>query len=144
MEDQKEVEVIDKLYSSPYCSLGPKKSACWSQFNRKAVIRAHRKRLELGKCELHLVILANIQAGRASSDFLSGDEDLLGTSKRMAIQYIFGGKRICKAMFPFVCGGIGHLRLENFIKHYLTDEIATKVHKLTRKRPHNVTKSQHT
>ena len=118
VEDQKEVEAIDKLYSSPCCSLGPKKSACWSQFNRKAVVRAHRKTLELGKDELDLVILANIQAGRASSDLFSTDEDSPGTSKRVAIQYNFGGRRICKTMFSFVCGGIGHSRLENLIKHY--------------------------
>ena len=139
VEDQKEVEAIDKLYSSPCCSLGPKKSACWSQFNRKAVVRAHRKTLELGKDELDLVILANIQAGRASSDLFSTDEDSPGTSKRVAIQYNFGGRRICKTMFSFVCGGIGHSRLENLIKHYSTDGIATRVHKLSRKRPHNLT-----
>ena len=34
VEDQKEVEAIDKLYSSPCYSLDPKKSACWSQFTR--------------------------------------------------------------------------------------------------------------
>ena len=48
---------------------GPKKSPCLAQFDRKAVISARRQSLELTKDELDLVILGNLQAGRASSHY---------------------------------------------------------------------------
>ena len=139
VEDEKETEAIDKLYSSPCCSLGPNNSACWSQFNCQAVMNAHRKSLQLSKDELDLVIHGNLQAGRSSTDLFRTEYNSPSSSRRTAIKYSFGGRHIRKSMFSFLYGGIGHSRLENLIKHHSTKGITTGVHKLTRKCPHNQT-----
>lgn len=42
IEDKEEIEAIDKFYESGCCSLGPKNTACWTQFKRKSVIAPDR------------------------------------------------------------------------------------------------------
>ena len=91
--DEKEAKAIDKLFGSACCSLDPRKAACWTQFDRKAVIHACRQSLELTKDELDLVILGNIQAGRSNSRLLPAEPG--STSRRTAIYSTYGGKRIC-------------------------------------------------
>ena len=96
MEDEKEERVIKTMFEGMCCSLGPKKGACWTQFDRKAVIHARQQSLELAKDELDLVILGNLQAGRSSSHLFPTQPDSPTTnSRRTAIHYSYGGKRIC-------------------------------------------------
>ena len=138
LEDQMEKKAIDKLFVSACCSLGPKKGACWTHFDRKAIINARRQSQELTKDELDLVVLANLQAGRASSHLFPQSEMTSSTPSRTVVNYSFGGKRICRTMFSFLYA-IGHARLENLIKHYSSEGITTRVHKLSHQSPHNQT-----
>ena len=75
------------------------------QFDCKAVIHVHPQSLKLAKNELDLVILGNLLAGRSSSHLFPTQPDSPTTNSRMAIQYSYGGKRICRKMFSFVYAG---------------------------------------
>ena len=112
-------------------SLDPRKTACWTQFDCKATINARRQSLELEKDELDLVILGNVQAGRASPDIFPTDPTSSSSSSlRTVIHYSFGGKRICQSTFMFLYA-VGYSCLENLIKHYLAEGIPTRVHQLS-------------
>ena len=143
MEDEKEERVNKRMFDSVCCSLSPKKGACWTQFDRKAVIHARQQSLELAKDELDLVILGNLQAGRSNSHLFPTQPDSPTTnSRRTAIHYSYGGKCICRNIFSFVYA-VGHSRLENVIKHYSSEGITTRVHKLPHRRPHKQASQVH-
>ena len=112
MEDQEEAEAIEAFFEKEKCcSLGPKKSACWKQFQRKFLIDARRD---------------SVQLQRQSS------------SPRSNINYCLAGKCICKSTFLFMYA-IQHTRLENLIKHYSTEGLQGRIHKNSKKQPHNRT-----
>lgn len=107
-EDKKEERAIERMFGSVCCSLGPKKAACWVQYDRKAVIHARQQSLELAKDELHLVILGNIQAGKSSSHlFPTHPHSPTANSRRTAFI-----TAMVVSVFSFVYA-IGHSRLEN-------------------------------
>ena len=112
MEDEKEERVIKRMFDSVCCSLGPKKGACWTQFDRKAVIHARQQSLELAKEELDLVVLRNLQAERSSSHLFPTQPDSPTTnSQRTAIHYSYGGKHICRKMFSCTLSAIPGLKI---------------------------------
>ena len=115
------------------CSLGPKKSACWKQFQRKFLIDARRDSVQLQRQELDLVVLASLRAMRSSSEALNTEEQ--SSSPRSNINYCLAGKRICKSTFLFI-HVIERTRLENLIKHYSTEGLQGRIHKNSKKQPH--------
>ena len=136
-EDEQESKTIDRFFKSTCCSLGPEKSTCWKQFSRAMVTNTRQKSLELSRNELDLVILANIQAGRVA-EMPWQDSASNSTAKRIVINYKYSGKSICRSMFCFLYA-VSLKRLKNLIKHYSTEGLTTRVHKLSQRKPHNQT-----
>ena len=88
---------------------------------------------ELDKKEGDLAVLASLRAMRSLP---SSCEDL-----RSSIKYQFRGMQICKTAFLF-SNAVGAPRLKNLINHYDTEGLSVRVHKNSRKRPHNKTENE--
>ena len=119
--DSEEKAASDAFFSEENlcCKLGPKQSACWKQFSHDTI-----------KSELDMSVMATLRAVR--------ENDSEGLSSRTPIKYQFGGKRVCRATFMFIYT-LSKKHLENLIKYYNDEGLCTRIHKNTKKRPHNQT-----
>ena len=119
-----EANLICKLH------VGPKQSACWKQFSHDTIVRARQESMDLEKSELDMSVMATLRAVR--------ENDSEGLSSRTPIKYQFGGKRICRATFMFIYT-LSKKHLENLMKYYNDEGLRTRIHKNTKKHPHNQT-----
>ena len=110
----------------PCCTLGPNKSACWTQAGREKFLQARLESQELDKKEGDVAVLASLRVMRS----------LPSTSQegsRSSIKYQFGGVPICKMAFLFL-NALGARRLKNLITHYDSEGFecpSTRKHKET-------------
>ncbi len=128
VEDKEEEE--DFFDGDPCCSLGPDKTACWKHYGRESFKIARQDFLELEKAELDLVVLAQLRSSRS-----------LKGSSHIYVNYQFGGKTICRKAFMFI-NNIGIHKLKNLMAHYDMHGVRSRIHKNTKKRPHNQTEVQ--
>ena len=131
-DGEEEALVRDFFNGEPCCTLGPNKSACWSRAGRERFLLARQNSLDLEKKEADLAVLATLRATRSFASHEVG---------RSSIKYQFGGMQICKTAFLFRYA-LGARRLKNLISHYDEKGLSLRVHKNTRKRPHNRTDSE--
>ena len=66
MEDREEEAIVREYFdTTPCCTLGPNKSACWTRAGRERFLLARQESMDLEKKELDLVVLATLRATRA-------------------------------------------------------------------------------
>ena len=95
-------------------TLGPKKLPCYKELSRDCI--------EMSTAEFDLLVLANLDAHRRSSDV---PEDPAVNSTRTAIDYYLSEKQICKKMFLFT-HGVGAKQYKNLITHYYA--VSSRIH----------------
>ena len=66
VEDREEEAIVREYFNTtPCCTLGPNKSACWTRAGRERFLLARQKSMDLEKKELDLVVLATLPATHA-------------------------------------------------------------------------------
>ena len=135
VEDREEEAIVRRYFDgNPCCSLGPKKSACWSRVGQERLLAARQESMDLEKKDLDMAVLATLRATRAFTSTPSTSREVV----RASIKYQYGGVQVCKTAFMFI-HAIGARRLKNLISHYDEHGLSERVHGNTRKPPHNRT-----
>ena len=138
-EDAAEMKEVDEFMSSG--CLGPRGSPCSKLFTRKAVSTARLNCLEMTTCELDMIVLSHLDAHRrieeigattGNSANCTGDQH----KHRIAVEYYFQGKRVCKYTYRFV-HAIGPKRYKNLFSHFEKHGLVPRVHGNVNRLPPN-------
>ena len=131
VEDMEEEALLKNFFEGdPCCSLGTNKTPCWSYYGRDSFEAARQDSLELDKSELDIAVLAQLRSSR-----------LLKSSSHTSVSYQYGGRPICRTAFLFL-NNIGIRKFKNLVAHYNQHGVTPRIHKNTKKRPHNQTEPQ--
>ena len=102
---------------------------CSAAFSGEEVMAYRFDIAELERCELDMVLLAQLHAGMNADDLLTNTR---GSSRpqvrqRVTFTYMFKGKHICREMFAFL-HNISRTRLYNATEHLTANGLKPRVH----------------
>lgn len=138
--DLNENEIAQNFYSTNCCV-----RKCNELIPKHLVIATRNNCLEMSKQELDLVVLGYIESGRMCKDELqevykvhvisnkskyARRED--SENPRSGIQFRYYNVPVCRTFFLFA-HACGRGRFDNLVKHFDSDGVTTRVHKLTNK-----------
>jgi len=132
-EDEAEDRMVDEFITNGCgCALGAGKSPCSKSFNREELSTTRYNCSEMSSTELDMLVLANLDAHRHSSEKRSTGTSTVSDGRRVAIDYSFRGKRVCKGMFLFA-HGIGPKRFKNLVTHFEKHGLVSRRHGNTKR-----------
>lgn len=138
-EDEAEMKIIDDFMAvGCSCSLGPAKEPCSKLFTHETVSTTRLNCLEMTTGELDMVVLSHLDSHRRieKSTETTGDSTCTVAHHRVAMDYYFQGKRVCKYTYRFV-HGIGQKQYKNLVSHFEKHGLVPRVHGNVKRLPPN-------
>ena len=110
---------------------------CSTLFSTEHYIDHHAQASLLNRQELDLVLLGSIMTTVLDRDSIVDGRHKPAKRIKVSSSHMHNGYKVCKTTYAFLYGvGTKH-RLEAIKKHYLEHGMETRVHKNTRRLPHN-------
>ena len=140
-EDEVDMKAINNFMAvGCSCSLGPTKSPCSKLIRRETVSATRLNCLEMTNSDLDMVVLSHLDAHRRIEEITdtTGDSTITGVQQkhRIAVDYFFQGKRVCKSTYLFV-HAIGPKRYKNLVRHYEKHGLVPRMHGNVKRLPPN-------
>ena len=107
---------------------------CHTRFDREELHNMRLQCLEITRQGLDICSLSKLSCAMFVSSLTR--RSLKKKSQKGKTEYRLHGHRICKDIFKYM-HGIGQDKLNSLITHYKAAGVEARVHKLTRRRPHN-------